>query len=35
LFAETPPELSTASRLAALGELAGSIVHEANNHGLR
>lgn len=30
LFAETQAELSTASRLAALGELAGSIVHEVN-----
>ncbi|MBR0695243.1 PAS domain-containing protein [Bradyrhizobium lablabi] len=30
LFAETQAELSTASRLATLGELAGSIVHEVN-----
>jgi signal transduction histidine kinase len=30
LFAETQAELSNASRLAALGELAGSIVHEVN-----
>lgn len=30
LFAETQAELSTASRMAALGELAGSIVHEVN-----
>lgn len=30
LFAEIQAELSTASRLAALGELAGSIVHEVN-----
>ena len=30
LFAETQAELSTASRLAALGELAGPIVHEVN-----
>jgi C4-dicarboxylate-specific signal transduction histidine kinase len=30
IIAETEPKLSTASRLAALGELAGSIVHEVN-----
>lgn len=30
IFAETEAELSTASRLASLGELAGSIVHEVN-----
>jgi PAS domain S-box-containing protein len=30
LFAETQAELSSDSRLAALGELAGSIVHEVN-----
>jgi two-component system sensor kinase FixL len=30
LFAETQAELSNASHLAALGELAGSIVHDVN-----
>jgi C4-dicarboxylate-specific signal transduction histidine kinase len=30
VFDATPPERSTASRLAALGELAGSIVREVN-----